>query len=178
MIQEGMPMLKESMQNALNEQINREFYAFYLYLSMAAHFDVQNLTGFAHWMYVQSEEERGHAMRIFRFVNERGGQVKLHPIEAPPAAFGAPLSVFEQALEHERKVTNWINELYEQAIQEQDYATRVHVQWFVTEQVEEENILTEIVDKLKLAGDNKSALLWLDRDFRQRSPNAPADMPT
>ena len=167
-------MLNETMQNALNEQINREFYAFYLYLSMAAHFDAQNLTGFAHWMYVQSEEERGHAMRIFHFVTERGGQVKLQPIEAPPAMFDAPLSVFEQALEHERMVTGRINALYEQAIQEQDYATRVHLQWFVTEQVEEEDILTEIVDKLKLAGDNKSALLLLDRDFRQRMPDEPA----
>ncbi|HXF61198.1 MAG TPA: ferritin [Caldilineaceae bacterium] len=168
-------MLSETMQNALNEQINREFYAFYLYLAMAAHFDAQNLTGFAHWMYVQSEEERGHAMRIFNFVIERGGQVKLHPIEAPPSEFGSPLSVFEQALAHERKVTEWINALYEKAIQEQDYATRVHLQWFVTEQVEEEDVVSEIIDKLKLAGDNKSALLLLDRDFRLRTPDeAPA----
>jgi ferritin len=163
-------MLKESMQKALNEQINREFYAFYLYLSMAGHFEVENLKGFANWMYRQSEEERGHAMRLFDFVNDRGGHVKLQAIAAPPAEFGSPVSIFEQALEHERKVTEWINQLYEQSIQESDYATRVHVQWFVTEQVEEEDTLTEIVDQLKLAGDNKSALLLLDWELGRRGP--------
>ena len=167
-------MLNQTMQDALNEQINREFYAFYVYLAMAAHFDAQNLTGFAHWMYVQSEEERGHAMRLFHFVIERGGQVQLRPVEAPPAEFGSPLAVFEQALAHERQVTGWINGLYEQAIQEQDHATRIHLQWFVTEQVEEEDVVSEIVDKLKLAGENKTALLMLDRDFRQRSPDEPS----
>jgi len=165
----GTGMLKETMQNALNEQINREFYAFYLYLAMAAHFKAENLTGFAGWMRVQSEEEYGHAMRIFQFINERSGQVTLLPIAAPPPAFGPPLAVFEQALAHERQVTEWINQIYEQAIQEHDYATRVHLQWFVTEQVEEEAVLTEMVDKLKRAGDNQSALLLLDRDLSQRT---------
>lgn len=113
-------------------------------------------------------------MRLFHFVVERGGQVQLRPVAASPEEFGSPLAVFEQTQTHERQVTKWINELFELAIKEQDHATRVHLQWFVTEQVEEEDVAGEIIDNLKLAGENKTALLMLDRDFRHRTADVPA----
>ncbi len=161
-------MLKESIQNALNEQINREFYASFLYLAMAAHFEAANLQGFAQWMYAQSEEEYGHAMRLFHFILDRGGQVELKAVEGPPMQFGGHLAVFEQALAHERLVSEMIDQLYGQAQAENDFATQIHLQWFVTEQVEEEDLISGIVDRLRLAADSNSALLMLDMELGQR----------
>ena len=161
-------MIKERILAALNDQINREFYASYLYLAMAAHFDLQSLDGFARWMFKQSEEEYGHAMRILRHVLERGGQVELKPIDAPPAEFGSPLSIFEQALEHEQRVTQHIHDIYRLAVEEEDYATQSLMEWFVNEQVEEEDTVGRIVDRLRLAGDNRAAILMLDAELGQR----------
>ncbi len=161
-------MLSESMQSGLNQQITREFYASHLYLAMAADFEAANLKGFAKWMRVQAEEERGHALRIFDFVLERDGRVELGVIDEPPAEFGAPIDVFRQALAHEKKVTAWINELYAQAVKEDDYATQIHLQWFVSEQVEEEANDTEIIERLQLAGDSGAALLMLDAEMGAR----------
>lgn len=162
-------MIKERILKALNDQINREFYASYLYLAMAAHFDLQSLDGFARWMFKQSEEEYGHAMRILNHVLERGGRVELQPIAAPPSEFGTPLDIFRQALEHEQRVTGYINDIYKMAVEEEDYATQSLMEWFVNEQVEEEDTIGRIVDRLELAGDNRAAILMLDAELGQRT---------
>ena len=161
-------MIGDRMQAALNEQIMHEFYASQYYLSMSAYFERTGYPGFANWMRLQSDEERGHALRIFDFVNDREGRVDLGRIDAPPAEFGSPLEVFRAALAHERKVTALIGDLYRLAAEEADYPTQVMLQWFVNEQVEEEKVASEIVDRLRLAGDDTSALLLLDTELGQR----------
>lgn len=161
-------MLNDAIQKALNEQIKDEFYASHLYLAMAAYFQANNLPGFAHWMEVQSAEERGHALRIYRYINDRGGRVVLKEIGEPPAEFDSPLDVFEKALKHEQKVTAAINGIYAMAVKEGDYATQVMLNWFVEEQVEEEKSATEVVEMLKRAGDKGHVLLMLDRQLAQR----------
>jgi ferritin len=157
------------MQDALNGQITKEFYASQLYLAMSAHFEMLNLNGFAHWMRVQSDEEREHALKLFDFILERGGSVELGAIEQPPSEFGAPVEIFQQSLADERRVTGWINELYSRASSENDYASQVFLQWFVDEQVEEEANATEMIDRLTMAGDNKAALLMLDNELKERT---------
>lgn len=161
-------MISRAIQDAMNEQIKNELYSAYLYLSMAAYCESINLKGFAHWMRVQYEEETEHAMKFFDFVNDRGGRVTLQAIPQPPTEFKSPLDVFEQTLEHERKVTAMINKIYDLAVKESDYASQALLQWFVTEQVEEEKSASEIVEKLKLAGDRGSALLYLDHELGER----------
>lgn len=161
--------MNDDVRRAINEQINREFYAAYLYLAMAAHFDAEALEGFAHWMRLQAQEEQGHALRLFNYLLERGARVELGAIEAPPASFGSPLSIAEQALEHERKVSEQINRIYVLAAERADFATQVHLQWFLAEQVEEENSGERMVERLRMAGDNRAALLILDREVASRS---------
>lgn len=162
-------MLSKAIQDALNEQINAELYSGYLYLSMAAHFQARNLTGFSHWMQVQSREEVGHAVKIFGFVNDRGGQVVLKAIAGPPTEFDTPLGVMRDALEHEREVTARIHKLYALAVKENDYAAQVMLHWFIDEQVEEERTLEEIVAKLELVGEQGTALFMMDRSLGERS---------
>jgi len=154
---------------ALNAQINKEFYSAYLYLSMSAHFEAQNLPGFAKWTRVQADEEKEHAMRIFDFVNERGGRVALEAIDKPPTAWGSPLEVFEAILEHEKKVTQSIHDLYALAVKENDYATQVMLHWFIEEQVEEEANASLMVEQLKMAADHRGTLLHLDRHAGKRA---------
>lgn len=161
--------MNDDVRKAINEQINRELYAGYLYLAMAAHFEAEALEGFAHWMRLQSQEEQGHAMRLFDYVLERGARVELAAIEAPPAKFGSPLSIAEQALEHERTVSEQINHLYVLAAERGDFATQVHLQWFLTEQVEEESSGEMMVERLRMAGDDRAALLIIDREVAARS---------
>lgn len=161
-------MLSPKMQEALNTQINHEFYSSYLYLAMAAHFESQNLPGCARWMRRQSQEEYAHAMRIFDFILDRDGQVSLKPIAQPDGGFGKPSEVFEQALDHEKKITGSINDLYGRAQAEKDYPTEIMLQWFVNEQVEEEKTAAAIVEQFKLAGEHGSALLMLDNRLGQR----------
>jgi ferritin len=161
--------MKQAVQEAVNEQIKHELSSAYVYLSMSAHFEAENLPGFARWMRVQAQEELGHAMRLFDYVNRRGGRVILQAVEQPPHKFSSPLGIFEQALEHETKVTQLIEQLYETAVEHRDYATQVEVQWFITEQVEEEDSAILIVDQLKMAGDNRAALLMLDRQLGART---------
>ena len=161
-------MLSQKINDALNTQIKAEFYASHLYLSMSAYCDSIGLTGLAHWMHHQSEEERTHAMRLFEYIQARGGQVILQAIEKPPADFDSALGVFQQALEHERSVTKMIHELREQAVKENDHATEVALQWFVKEQVEEEKTAGDIVARLKMVGDNRVALLMVDGDLGSR----------
>jgi ferritin len=161
-------MISKVMQDGINEQIKDELYSAYLYLSMSAHFEAANLSGFAHWMRLQSQEEVMHAMKFFDFVNERGGEVVLQAIDQPPVEFGSPLEVFEEVLEHERKVTALINGLYELALEENDYPTQMMLQWFIEEQVEEEASAGEIVETLKMLGDKTHAVVMLDRELGQR----------
>lgn len=161
-------MLKEKVEEALNDQIQAELYSAYMYLAMAAYFEHINLPGHAHWMKLQSQEETEHAMRIYSFVSETGGRVTLKAIEKPPADFDSPLDVFEKTYQHEQKVTRLINELYQLAIEEKDYATQVMLQWFIDEQVEEEASAEEILEKLRMIEDKKHALLMLDRELGQR----------
>ena len=130
-------MLSRTTQDAINEQIKNEMYSAYLYLSMSAYCESINLPGFAHWMQMQAQEEMVHAMKFYGYVHTRGGRVVLLAIDQPPAEFQSPLDIFEKALEHEQKVTAMIDNLYDLAIQEKDYASQVLLQWFVTEQVED-----------------------------------------
>jgi len=161
-------MLSKTLQDAINEQLKNELYSGYLYLSMTAYFEADNLPGFAHWMRVQSEEEVGHAMKFFDFVYDRGGRVLLHAIDQPPTEFDSPLNVFERTLEHERKVTSLINQLYELALQEKDYPAQVLLHWFIEEQVEEERNAQQIVNMLKMIQHKPQALLMLDKELGSR----------
>ena len=161
-------MLGQRVQEAMNEQIKNELYSAYLYLSMAAYFEAENLSGFARWMRVQAQEEQAHALKFFDFVNERGGRVMLQAIDEPPAEFESPLNVFEETLSHEQTVTSLIHKLYALALEENDYASQVFLHWFVDEQVEEESSATEILEQLKMVGDKAQGLLMLDRALGER----------
>ena len=161
-------MLSKTIQDAMNEQMKNELYSAYLYLSMSAYCEAANLPGFAHWMRVQAQEEVSHAMKFYDFIYERGGRVVLQAIDQPPVEFQSPLHVFEQTLEHEQKVTGMIHDLYGLAAQEKDYASQAFLQWFVTEQVEEEGSATQIVETLKMIGDKGQALVMLDRELGKR----------
>jgi ferritin len=161
-------VFSKKIQDAINEQINKELYSAYLYLSMATQLDAENLPGFAHWMRVQYREETEHALKFYRYVDERGGRVLLKAIDAPPTEFGSPLEVFKAVLEHEQLVTGLINKLYEMALDEKDYATQSLLRWYIDEQVEEEANASYIVETLKLAGEKGNALILLDRQLAQR----------
>lgn len=168
-------MLSEKLQNALNEQINKELYSAYLYLSMSAYCEAENLPGFADWMRVQAQEEVAHAMRFFDYVNARGGRVVLKAIEMPPPIWKSPLEMFQQVLEHERKVTGMINRLYELASKENDHATQIELQWFITEQVEEEESAGQVVEQLKRVFEQPMGLFMLDRQLGERGAAAGAE---
>jgi ferritin len=161
-------MLSKSLQKALNDQVGKEFSSAYLYLSMSAWFQAENLPGCAHWMRLQHQEEAAHALKLFDYLHDREGAVELQAIVQPQAKFGSPLDVFKEALAHERKVTASINQLYGLAQKENDYATQIALQWFVTEQVEEEKNAAGIVEQLKMVGENRIALLMLDRQLGAR----------
>jgi ferritin len=162
-------MLKPNVQDALNAQINAELASSYLYLAMAAHFESRNFRGLAAWMQVQAREEHGHAMKIFAQVLERGGRVTLKAIEAPKAEWASVLEVFEDAYRHECKVTGLIHGLLKLAIAETDFASQAFLQWFVTEQVEEEAQTLAIVEKLKMMGDGNIGLFILDAELGKRA---------
>lgn len=161
-------MLKKVLEDAVNKQINNELYSAYFYLSMSAYCDSINFSGSAHWLRLQYEEELSHAMRLFDYLNNRGGRVVLQAIDQPPTDFKSLLDVFENVLAHEQQVTDMINKLYELAVAENDYPTQVELQWFITEQVEEEKSASEIVEKLKIIGDRGTALLMLDINLGKR----------
>ncbi len=162
-------MLSEKLQGAINEQIKNELYSGYLYLAMSAYCEDEGWPGFAHWMRLQAEEEQEHAMRLFDYVNDRGGRVTLHAIEQPAAEFGTPLEMFEAVYAHEQKVTALIHELYAMALAENDYPTQVMLQWFVDEQVEEEKSVDEIVNLLSRAAGHTASLMMLDRQLGARA---------
>ncbi|MBN1461533.1 MAG: ferritin [Armatimonadetes bacterium] len=161
-------MLSKKMQDALNGQINAELFSSYLYLSMSAYFESANMAGMAGWMRVQADEEEMHAMKIFDFIGDRGGRVTLAAIEAPPTEWKSPLAAFQAAYEHEQKVTGLINDLVALARKENDPATDIFLQWFVTEQVEEEKTADDIVQKLKMVQDQPGPLYMLDKELGAR----------
>src|SRR5918998_1328576 len=165
---EEITLLGKAIEEAMNEQIKNELFSAYQYLSMAAYCESENLPGFAQWMRAQSQEETGHAIKFYDFILERNGRVVLRAIDGPVVEFGSPLEVFEQALEHEKKVTAMINDLYGLAVRMNDYASQTFLQWFVTEQVEEEKNAGDVVETLKMVGDKSEALFLLDRELGQR----------
>ncbi|MFW6268931.1 MAG: ferritin [Bacillota bacterium] len=165
-------MLNDKVETALNEQINAELYSAYLYQAMGAYFESVDLEGFAQWMDLQADEEISHARKIYDYVNERGGRVILESIEAPPSEWENPTKAFENAYEHEQKVTAMINDLVDIADQENDRATYSFLQWFVDEQVEEEDSVDSIVQKLKMIGSSGSGLFMLNNELGQRTPQA------
>ena len=162
-------MLSKPMQDAINEQIKNEIESAYLYLGMSAHCDTVNLKGTAHWLRVQWQEELSHAMKLFTFVNDRGGRVLLQAIERPPSEFKSLEGIFQLVLTHEQKVTALINRLYDLAVKENDHATQVELQWFVKEQVEEEKNAGEILAQLKMVGESGATLFMLDRQLGARA---------
>jgi len=163
-----MTTIGKTMQDAMNEQINKEFFSSYLYLSMAAYFEDRNLTGFAHWMRLQADEEREHAMKFYNFILDSGGRVQLKAIDAPAVEWNSNLEVAEQVADHEAKVTASIHGLYELALQEKEYPAQVMLQWFISEQVEEEKNATELVAKLRLIEERGTAVLMLDHRLSKR----------
>ena len=153
----------------INVQINKEMFSGYLYLAMGAHFEAENLPGFASWMRAQAGEELEHAMKFYEFLNEVGERVVLDAIEKPQTEFDEPIKVFEQVLEHEKYITGRINLLYKLALEANEYPTQMMLHWFINEQVEEESNATAILEMLKIGGAKGNALLMIDRQLAQRS---------
>ncbi len=162
-------MISQAMQDAFNKQINEELFSAYLYASMANYFEDKSLKGFAHWMRLQSEEELVHTRRIVTFMNDRGGRVLLAAVAAPQSEWETPLSVFEAAYAHECHISGCINALSTKAIEEKDHASHAFLEWFVTEQVEEESNADEIVQQLKLMEGAPGGLFLMDRELAQRT---------
>lgn len=160
--------MDEKLKEALNEQLNNEFFAAYTYLAMRAYFEDENWPGFAQWMKLQSEEEVEHAMKFYHFILDRGEQVKLRAIDEPKARYDSPLDAFKHALEHEQVVTKRIHDIYKIAQEVEDYPTLVFLQWFIDEQVEEEQITGDAVAMLERAEEHMGALMVLDRQFGER----------
>ena len=168
-------MLSNKMQDALNDHLNAEIYSSYLYLAMEAYFQSRSLNGFANWMRVQAQEELTHAMKFYEFINERGGRVNLKAIEAPQGEWESPLAVFEAGYKHEQLVTSLINKLVDLSLEESDHATNTFLQWFVSEQVEEEDNASTVVERIKLVGEAPGGLFLLDQELGQRIFTPPAD---
>ena len=166
-------MIGEKVKNALNDQVNAELYSSYLYLSMCSYLKKINLAGFARWMEVQALEELTHAVKFFNFISGRGEQVKLKPIEGPPTSWDSPLAVFEEVYRHEVRVTGMIHHLVDIAMDERDHASANFLQWFVTEQVEEEESADSIVQKLKLIGGEGGGLFLIDQELAARQFTPP-----
>ncbi len=169
-------MLSQKLQDALNEQMKNEFFSAYLYKAMAAYFEAEDLPGFAHWMRMQSLEELCHGEKFFNFICEAGGRAVMLPIDGPQKDYDSPLAVFEYSLKHEQFVTDRINQLMTPAKQENNHAAEIFLQWFVTEQVEEEaSFGLELKKVRRMAGDGRG-LLMLDRELAQRVFAPPAGM--
>lgn len=162
--------MQPKMLEALNEHLNEEFFSAYYYLSMSAYFHDTDFNGFGQWMRMQYQEELAHAAKFYDFINDRGGKVTLTEIQTPPHAWDSPLAVFEDALSHEKEVTQKIYKLVDLSLEMRDHAANTFLQWFVTEQVEEESTATEIMQQLKLVGDDGNGLFLMDRELGQRVP--------
>jgi len=161
-------MLSENMTDALNNQLNKEVYSAYLYMSMSAYSSYSGLKGFANWFMVQYQEEMAHAMKIYDYIDSQGQQVKLMAIDQPPTEFESSLDMFEKTLKHEQFVTKSINDLVDLAISEKDHATNIFLQWFVTEQIEEEGNDNEILSRLRIVGEDGNGLLMVDKELSAR----------
>jgi ferritin len=168
-------MISPKIEKALNDQLNREMFSAYLYMSMSAHCHTAGLKGFANWFMVQYHEEMLHAMKIYEYILRQAGRVSLKTIQEPPGDFKTPLDMFESTLEHERYITRSINECMELAIAEKDHATQIFFQWYINEQVEEEENDNDIIAQLKLIGDNSQGLIMFDRELAARIVNVPTD---
>lgn len=162
-------MISKKMAEALNVQINKEMYSSHLYLAMAAYCRSEGLNGFAKWLGIQSSEERGHAMKLYGYLEDQGARVQLGAIAAPPADFGSARRVFEETLAHEQSITASIHGLVDLAVKEKDYATQGMLQWFVSEQVEEESAVVEIVAKMKMVGSDARGIFMVDRELGARA---------
>ena len=168
-------MISDKMTQALNEQVNREMYSAYLYMSMSSHCNQAGLKGFANWFMVQYHEEMLHAMKIYEYIQRQGAEVKLTAIQGPPSTFESPMDMFTQTLAHEQFITRSINELMELAIVEKDHASQIFLEWYVTEQVEEEENDNDIIAQLKFIKDNPQGLMMLDRELAGRMTTVPTD---
>ena len=162
-------MLSKTIQDAINEQINKELYSSYLYLAMSAYCAEQNMSGFASWMSMQSREETTHGMKLYGYVHDRSGHVELEAIDKPHPKFKSPADMFKQVVEHEQKVSAMITKLYELAVKEKDYPTQIMLEWFITEQIEEEKTAGEILEQLKMVGDSPVSLIMMDRQLAARA---------
>lgn len=167
-------MLNNKIQDALNEQINAELWSAYLYLAMGMHFEAEGLSGVANWFKIQFQEEQAHATIFMNYINQRGGRVELKAIDAVPTSWASPLDAFKATLEHEKKVTSLINNLYALAEAEHDYATRDRLAWFVSEQVEEEDNCRQLIDKFTLIGNDGMGLYMLNQELATRTYTAPS----
>lgn len=168
-------MLSDQMVKALNEQINKEMFSAYLYLSMSAHSENLGLSGFANWFYVQYQEETFHAMKLYRYLLGQGAEVTLGAIEKPQSKWEGPLAMFDATLKHEQFITKSINDLVDLAITEKDHATHIFLQWYVTEQIEEEANDHEIINKLKLIGGQGNGLFMIDSELSSRVYTPPVE---
>ncbi|WP_372682301.1 ferritin [Desulfosarcina sp.] len=168
-------MISDKMTQAFNEQVNREMYSAILYMSMSAHCNQEGLKGFANWFMVQYHEEMFHAMKIYEYIQRQGAQVNLGAIQAPPTTFESPLEMLNQTLAHEQFITRSINDLMELAISEKDHASQIFLEWYVTEQVEEEENDNDIIAQLKFIKDNPQGLMMLDRELAGRATTVPTD---
>ena len=166
-------MLSKKLQSELNKQMNNEFFAEYEYLSMAAYFHAMNLDGIANYFHVQAQEEHFHAMKIFHFILDKGGNVELQQIAKPDVKFASPIAVFDKALKHEMKVTKAINDLMDEAIKENDHAVNSFLKWYIDEQVEEEASANKALGKMQIIGGKGEGLLMLDQEFAGRTFIAP-----
>ena len=166
-------MLSKKIEKALNEQINKEMYSAYLYMSMSSYSTNNGLPGFANWFMVQYKEEMEHAMKIYDYVHSQSGKVKLMAITEPLSDFKDPMDMFQRTLKHEQFVTKCINELVDLSIKEKEHATQIFLQWFVTEQIEEEGNDNDIISKLELAGLKGNGLFIIDKELSTRVYNPP-----
>lgn len=169
-------MISEKMQSGINNQINEEFFSSCLYLSMSAYCESENFKGFAEWFRMQAEEERTHAFKLLDYLQERNGRVILKAIEEPQADFKSVQDAFERTLEHERKITGLINNLNKMAVDENDFATQAHLQWFISEQVEEEAVADDILNQIKMVSCKPGSMFYIDRHIvRDRQASAEAE---
>ncbi len=171
-------MFNKKIEEAFNAQINAEFWSAYLYLSMSMHFANEGYNGIANWFAVQFKEEQAHATIMMNYVNSRGGKVTLAPIAAVETSWASPLAAFENTLEHEKKVTSLINNLYALAVEEKDYASQNMLKWFIDEQVEEEESATDYIDALKKIGDHGYGLYMFDKELAARTYTTPSPLAT
>jgi len=168
-------MLAPKMEDALNEQLNREMYSAYLYMAMSSHCSNKGLKGFANWFMVQYHEEMFHAMKIYEYINLQGGKAVLKALQQPPSTFVSPLEMYTKTLEHEQFITRSINDLMELAMAQKDHASQIFLQWYVTEQVEEESNDNEIIAQLVIIRDDPNGLMMLDRELAGRVTTVPTE---